>query len=394
MLQRVDNSALYHCAMMSNNYINSFRLKVVFKDKIDKDLLLQASKTLIKRFPSFFASITNDNYWYYTKTLKELIIHEYKDEFQTVKYIDIDKYAIALLVDEYTLVLEVFHAVSDGVGALYVFKELVKAYLELKWGQDINYQDYVLEENIDSYNEVPKVPKINKNTIINKPFMFTGKNFEAIPLVKTYEFDLNNFKSYSKQFGCTVNDLVVLLFYRAIKEVRQNKREISVLLPINLRKHFNSKTVKNFILTSRIALQNSDDFTIINDIKQQLKAQNNYANLAYEVNKINRIYRNPLIKYIPIGIKCLFIKLTYHLGRKENTCITLSNLGKVEFGGLYDQYIDKLCFALSPRFNGPYNCGIVSHNNKMIIEITHDDSNHHLLEAFEKVLKQYRINYK
>ena len=144
--------------------------------------------------------------------LKEMIIHDYKHEFQTVKYIDIDKYAVALLVDGYTLVLEVFHAVSDGAGALYVFKELIKAYLELKWGQDINYQDYVLEENIDSYNEVPKVPKINKNTIINKPFMFAGKNFEAIPLVKTYEFDLNNFKSYSKQFGCTVNDLVVLLF--------------------------------------------------------------------------------------------------------------------------------------------------------------------------------------
>lgn len=394
MLQRIDNSALYHCAMMSEKYMNSFRLKLIFKEEIDQTLLSKVCNGMIKRFPSFFASITNDNFWYYTKALENIIIHKYDGEFQTIKYLDINKYAVALLCDDKTLVLEVFHAISDGAGALYVFKEIVKEYINLKEGKKVKYQDYLLEENIDSYNDVPLIPKVKETIKIKNPYMFNGKNFDAIPQVRAYEIDLEHFKTFSKGLSCTVNDLIVLLFYRAIRDLKNDERQISLLLPINLRKLFDSKTVKNFIITSKILLDSDEDTMIINDIKKQLKAQNNFTNLAYEVNKINRLYRSSIIKFIPLIIKCMFIKLVYHIGRKENTCITLSNLGKVEFGDYYDKHIDSLSFALSPRFNGPYNCGIVSYGNKLIIEITHDKDNYHLLNAFEKILNKYQIKYK
>ena len=56
-------------------------------------------------------------------------------------------------------------------------------------------------------------------------------------------------------------------------------------------------------------------------------------------------------------------------------------------------YIDSMDAILCPRASTPYNCGIVTMNNNLHINITHDDYNEDLIFDFEKELNHLNIQF-
>ena len=82
MKSKLDVSALFHCAMTNSKYINTFRITITLKEKIDEDILQQVVDQLIHQYPTICSRISKDFFWYYTKSLKSIKVQKDKDIFR------------------------------------------------------------------------------------------------------------------------------------------------------------------------------------------------------------------------------------------------------------------------------------------------------------------------
>ena len=221
-------------------------------------------------------------------------------------------------------------------------------------------------------------------------FKFHKRENHHSILATTLEVDTNEIRMIAKKLGCGINDLIVTLFYRAILTAfdTQNKT-VSIQIPVNLRNHFPSDSLLNFTLCFITKIQNEYKGLsleeMIQHIRTQIKEQNTKEYFEKEIAKVAKPQNNAFIKYMPVKIKDKAIKY-YYLLMKEPSCLTITNLGKIDFENskVNDQIVHRDC-VLSPRYHTPYNCGIISINNTLHINITHD----HKDVLIEEIKKQF-----
>lgn len=402
MKRQLDYSAILQCALMDKNYLSSFRLSVVMKEKIDTKALQKAVNDTINRFPLIYCKISKDSFWYYVENLDEFEIE--KDSrvlFSSIDYKEVFNKAISILHDYKTISLEVFHSVTDGMGAMTFFKELISHYIDNINEKTNNkvFDIYSEEELNDSYALInPLEYKKTKRFNISKPFQFNNRSNNSTIQVKKYFLNLEEVKTYSRNKKCKINELILAVFYKAIDKMKiNNSHNICLLSPINLRKHFNTKTLRNFVLTASVVFKdihkNLSYEKLFEIIRAQMNKQDSKEYLGYEISKIAKLYKNPIIKISPLWLKSHIIKFIYKFVG-EKSCMTVSNLGVIQFDDkLIEQYIEHFEASLSPRYSTPINCAVVSSNNKMVISITHDGLNQKLFESIESELKKLNISY-
>ena len=397
MKQKLDISALYHCASMNKNYINSFRMSIKLKEKIDPTLLQTVVDDLIIKYPTICSKITNDFFNYYTEKLNHLKIKKSNDLFSTIHLKSIYNQAIEIFYSNKTISIEVFHGISDGHGLFTYFHDLITQYISLKHQLSDSIIDAESKEinQVDSFLTTPtKKFKKSKKDKIFKPFQFEKKIKTIKDQATTFIVDSNEIKEITKKYSCTINEFLLSIFYKSILENKLGNKNVYLSVPINLRRKFDSSTLKNFTLIANIGIKNKENHSIeniIHEIKKQMNRQNSIEYLGHEISKIKKL--NLISKYVPISIKNYFIRLlSKYVGNKG--CMTISNLGLIKFKDKQvHSYIESMDVVLCSRENTPYNCGVVTVNNKMHINITHNPMNHYLIQKLKEELSNMNIQF-
>lgn len=152
--------------------------------------------------------------------------------------------------------LEVFHAVTDGLGAVNFLKALVYRYLDLKQNSRTGHQapqkiSSDVSMNVeDSYVRHYKKTEKRKYSS-RKAYHLTG---EALPLdeenVLHGYVDLKKLKTAAKSYGVSITRfLTAALIWAIYQEYLEGKpweESIGISIPINLRTFFGSETTANF----------------------------------------------------------------------------------------------------------------------------------------------------
>ena len=137
---------------------------------------------------------------------------------------------------------------------------LTAEYLKLKYNIKINYTDKILdpkeiptkEEYSDSFKKYAR--KIGILEHEKSAFHQKGTNEEKHVLnIITGTIPVKELKNKCKEYNCTVTQFLASLMILSYQEIQDSeyrkqkkKKPIKVLVPINLRKLYPSKTMRNF----------------------------------------------------------------------------------------------------------------------------------------------------
>ncbi|MBO4455863.1 MAG: hypothetical protein J5759_05390, partial [Bacteroidales bacterium] len=249
---------------------------------VDAALLDQALQNVMRRFPSFRYSIRRGLFWWFLQKLEN---DPTVGSFRRLAPIDVKRnggYMFRLGCDGSRIFLDVYHALTDGNGALTFLLSLVAEYLKLSQGTEVEYGKWIynpddepvaeeLEDGFDKFSG-------NKGSLDDEKKAWHIKGTEELPDVLNsmgVSFSTDQIVAKSKELGCTVTELLSALMLISLQEVHASQKSrksphIRMELPVNLRPIFGSKTLRNFSSYVYLGLDVSNGYLSFEDALREV----------------------------------------------------------------------------------------------------------------------------
>ena len=160
------------------------------------------------------------------------------------------------------------------------------------------------------------------------------------------------------------------------KEKEPNIRRrlpIKVFIPVNLRRLFPSKSLRNFVLYTIPEIDpRMGEYTFREICDQVVHRMGLEINPKFQSSMIATNIgseRMIAVRLMPLFIKNLVMKLVFLAVGERKSCLTISNLGSVRVPREMEAYIERFDFILGVQATSPYNCGALSYGNTLYLNI-------------------------
>ncbi len=409
----LDNAAKIFPAARRRNWSNVFRLSATMSETIDRELMQTALDVTVRRFPSIAVRIKSGAFWYYLEQIPKTpeILDEKPYPLARMPFDDIRKCAFRVLIYDKRIAVEFFHALTDGNGGLIFLKTLVSEYIYQRYGVKVPVGDGILdrlEEPTDDELEdsfVKYAGDYPASRADTDAFRIMGKREEdGFKTNTTFILDAANVSRDAKSRGITVTAYLVAAFIVATSRIQEQRvknkskyKPIKILVPVNLRKIFPSKTLRNFVMFAspgidpRLGHYEFDEICDIvkNQMKLQITDKNMAAIIATNVND----EKNPLLKIVPLFLKNIVMKLIFNAVGEKKSCYSFSNLGVVDPPEEFKRYVDRLDFVIGNQASAPYNVAALAYKGKIYLNIIRNISDPILEAEFHKVFRELGIEH-
>ncbi|MEG0456287.1 MAG: hypothetical protein RR559_13270, partial [Bacteroides sp.] len=158
---RLDNASNIFLAAMNDFDTKVFRLSAAMEESVDPKLLQEALEHTLEAYPLYRSILRRGVFWYYLEEsdLKPQVLLDEQPPCSQLYHFDRKELLFRVVYYQNRIHLEVFHALSDGTGALWFFEDLLSEYVLLQQAQapsDINKGNYRLgrtrgNANVDSF---------------------------------------------------------------------------------------------------------------------------------------------------------------------------------------------------------------------------------------------------
>jgi len=318
-----------------------FREAFYLKDRIHPEILQIALNFTIKRFPYFAMSIKKGLFWHYLDSTKRRFGIE-KEGPLPVQRIPISvsgAKAFRVLYFENRISVEFFHCITDGTGAKEFLKTLTQTYLRLM-GKTLKDSDLVMNQNsfvkedefVNEYRNVKKVKNLG-GYVNKKALQIDGPLSTQKPCrVVHFRISTESLKNVSHKYEVGLTAYLATLMYFASKSaIDSTTGDISITIPVNMRKCLTSKTLRNFSLytTLRRPVCGFNDFKeVAVDWEKVLKNKVNKEAMLEMAGSTAGIIDG--MRYMPLPIKSFGSKALFKLFGDNIFTVALSNLGVCE----------------------------------------------------------------
>lgn len=402
---RLDSNARVFPAVTSENNSVIFRVAVILKKEVDPEILQQAADIVIERFPMFKVKLDSGLFWNYLydnrKPLK--VQPEQTYPCAVIDPHENNGYLLRIIYYQRRFALEIFHGLTDGLGALEFFKTLVYQYL-LLMGKDVKDENMILLpesmsvplEAEDSYRKYYQKVAIGRLDI-ETPHIIEGTLFDPYGHHTTQIMvPASALIKRAKAIGTTLTVFITSLLIQAIYLEESKHKNVTdpiiVGIPVNLRRIFPSITLRNFYVGTRIIAEMSPNKKledIINLTEKQLQENltQEHLQLMLALGTSIRFERLPL-KLVPLFIKNKFTQQIYKRFGSATT-INLSNMGKVQLPKSMEPYIDKFELVSYPKEKTPINCAMGTVYDQLNITFVRNIREAGIIDRFCQLLTKY-----
>ncbi len=396
---KIDNAGAIFPMTYSKLIPNSFKLSAYFYEDINKNILQDALNETLIRFHSFNVTLKSGFFWHYFKTNKnKLIVQEDNEEmFYYLDPLDKDAFSISVLYKKNRLSVEFFHSLTDANGGMEFLKSLCFNYLNIK-GINIENNDLVLTKKIvedrtecvDSYIENYN-KKIEPCKKAKKVFAIQGTR----DVMKSEEIilSINKLKEVCKKYECTITEFLggVILYSYYLNTIDKNieKNNLSLFIPVNARKYYNSKTLKNFMLYIRSYIYVNDEITlegVINSIKNTLKNDLSKDYLDSVIKSNVSIQKNFFLNTMLLFVKKKVMKIGYKKVAGSTVSIAFSNIQEVKLPEKMKEHIDYFSFIISPSNSLRISSTAVSYKDKLNLTFTRNIIERNIIDSVKKIV--------
>lgn len=385
----LDNAAKIFPAARRQNWSNVFRLSATMDEPVDRAALKTALDVTVRRFPSIAARLRVGVFWYYIEEIPHAPdpVEEKPYPLSRMVFDDIRKCAFRVVVYDCRIAVEFFHALTDGNGGLVFLKTLVAEYLYQRYGIKLPPWEGILnrleepspEELEDSFlkHEGPtKASRADTNS-----FRIKGeRERDGYKTNTTFILDAAPVAAEAKRLGITVTAYLSAVLITAavrIQEARVPRRRrrlpVKVCIPVNLRKLFPSKTLRNFVLYTNVGVDPTlGDYTfeeICRTVHHQMKLQITPKNMAAMIATNVGDEKPLLLRMTPLFIKNIVMKTIFNAVGEKKSCFSLSNLGVVTVPEAFARHVTRMDFVLGSQAQAPYNTSLITYGGKMYLNV-------------------------
>ena len=177
---------------------------------------------------------------------------------------------------------------------------------------------------------------------------------------------------------------------------RRRRKPVKVLIPVNLRKLFSSKTLRNFALyitpevDPTLGEYTFDEICAIVHHRMGLDYTAKLMGTRIATNVSSE--RALALKVMPLFIKNIAMKAVFDAVGERKSCLCLSNLGNVTLPGDMPKYVERMDFIIGVQARAPHNCGIITYNGTMYINMIRNIKEPELELRFFRALKRQGLN--
>ena len=400
---RLDNAGTVFPGQNTQTWSNVIRVSIKLKDAVDPDLLLEATKRCLPRFPTMAVRIRNGFFWHYLEKNPEqpVVLPEANNPCLRIKYNENNRYLFRIFYYKNRISLEIFHALTDGYGAFTFLATITAEYLRLR-GYSVPAGGMVLD-----INEEPKPEEIEDSFV--KYASKTGK--ERIPMFKTYHrkgkrmpkhtsivttgyLPVDRVKEKAKEYGVTITEyLAGILMYLHIqfqKNENMLQKDVCMQIPVNSRNQFPSKTLRNFSVNYNLRIDpNWGDYTfeeVLRHLSLSLRLTNNPKHLSVMFAANIAMEKNPFMRFIPLFVKDLAVGIVFAFSAEKTTTALFTNLGVANIPDEMKEHITTATLMPSPgRLNGA-RVGAVTLGDKMAVTFANMYTNTDIEREFFRFL--------
>ena len=217
--RRLDNTAKLFAAVSGEDLSSVFRISAVLKEKVDPELLQRALVRTLPEFENFRVKLRKGFFWYYFETNNRNPGVE-EEQSAPCRFIDPHRGArFPFRVSYYgcRINFEVFHGLTDGLGALRFASRLTEHYLEL----------------VDKIRAAVPDIALTTDIIVGFPGETEEDFEETMDVVRKVRYDSAFTFIYSKRTGTPAasmeeqvpEDVIKARFDRLLKEVQKISAE-------------------------------------------------------------------------------------------------------------------------------------------------------------------------
>lgn len=386
----LDNAAKIYPAARRKNWSNVFRLSVTLKEPVDTKVLESALAVTAERFPSIAVRLRRGLFWYYLQQLKTPpeLGQEYSYPLTRMNKAEMRRSALRVIPYGNRIAVEFFHSLTDGNGALIFLKTLTAEYLEQKYGISIPAEQGVLnredaptpEELEDSFLKyaAPLQASRKENDAWKpqgtpEPGGFLHVTCLQLPVEQT----LAKAHEYRVSLTGFLGAAMLEALQRLHAEISPRRRKaLKVLIPVDLRRLFPSKTLRNFAMyTTPELLPQLGHYSfpeICKVVRSNMEANVTPKRMGMMVATNVSSEKLLAIRVVPLFIKNIIMKAVFDTVGERKSCLSLSNLGAVRVPDAMRDYISRMDFILGTQATSPYNCGVLSYGETLYLNMTRD----------------------
>ena len=405
---RLDNAAKIYPAARRRNWSNVYRQSATLCEDVDVAILQSALDVTVKRFPSIAARLRKGLFWYYLQQVASApaISEEYSYPLVYMSGKEMRRCALRVIAYRNRIAVEFFHALTDGTGALIFLKNLLAEYLEQRYGISVPLEDGILDRRAEPTEEeledcFPKnagaVPASRKDTnawhMYGEPQRdgFLHLTCFRIPVAESLELAHRYHATLTVFMSAALMMALIRLQNEKTPCVKQQKR-IKLLIPINLRQLFPSKTLRNFAMYTipevdpRLGEYTLEEICRV--IQHKMGAEFTAKQMSRVIATNVNDEKNPLVRLIPLPIKNAVMKAIFDSVGEKKACLTLSNVGAIKIPEVMRAYVERFDFVLGVQAAAPYNCGMLSYGDTIYINFIRNIRDAELERHFHAVLQE------
>ncbi|MDZ7836119.1 MAG: hypothetical protein U5K84_13110 [Alkalibacterium sp.] len=286
---RLDNASNIFLAARNETDTKVFRLSAEMTEVIDPVLLQSALKQTYKDYPLFHNVLRRGIFWYYLEERQGTpkVQPETAPPCSPIYHYDKREFLFRVLYYKDRIHLEVFHALTDGTGALWFFEDLLSEYVRLRQAKELSslgkpakrekadledsfttyfrkkrtyatieasieplekYREKELTDDEKPLEQAPKVSSVYHVKGEKTPDHRQRVIEMSVPLKPALNL------ARSKNVSLTV--YMTALYMQAVYHAKEDKSEnvtVATSIPINLRQFFPSVSVRNFFSTTIVS---------------------------------------------------------------------------------------------------------------------------------------------
>lgn len=357
---QLDNVAKVFLANRDNRNTQSLRISFTLTENIDKELLQKALEETIISRPQLQVRVRRGFFWHYLEPSSEkpLVVEEYRRPCP-VLYGNKQNGYLHYQVTYYKkrINFEIFHAITDGTGAMKFMELMVLNYFKLKYPDE--FKDVALQSEVsteDRFQNSFSHFYDNSNGPIPEKILNRRVNAYHIPSHKLpydqlqffeIHMEADKIKKATKELGVSFTSYLGANLMLAIKDgmpFMQRHKPITISMPVNLRNYYPSETLRNFfnnVDVSHVFTGEETLESLAKEFDEKLKEALQPENINNQMNRFQSIEKLFFTRMVPLAIKQPVVK-SFSKKQKKTVTAVLSNLGVVSLPENMSEHITQI----------------------------------------------------
>ena len=344
---KVDNVAKVFLSSYNRRDTRCLRVSCTLKEPINPILLTEALMATIRQRPLFQVRIRRGFFWHYIEPTGAVPVVEeehrrpcpllYGPGYKGILHYEVTYYGCRINFD-------IFHALSDGTGALDYLNSLVTNYLKLAHPADLadytpqihSSEDMRQEDSFEHYYESRS--RVSPGTKVPRtPFSYHIKGgclpynqLQFFRLSMPTEELMDQVRAHHTTVTVYLGSLMMLAI-RSNMPAKEKDKPVTISIPVNLRSYFESETSRNFFNNVYVSHTFTGEETLdslIPEFDQHLREALTPEIIRKQMNSFSRLEHLVLMRLVPLAIKIPVIRFFSRIEDRKVTAV-ISNLGRV-----------------------------------------------------------------